>query len=287
MKTSFVTTVLNEEKSINDLLDSLFAQSKKPDEIIIVDAGSKDKTVDLIKKHQLPVKLIQKPGLNRSQGRNLGIAKAQHTIIVISDAGCTLEKEWLQRITDPFKSHNVDSVAGFYQPQTNSVLSKSMAPFIAVMPDKFDDQKYLPSSRSIAFKKSAWQAVGKYPENLNYCEDLIFAKDLKQKTNMITRSDALVFWQTPDNLKDFFQSIKNYALGDIQAKYKPHTKKIATVFARYAIFSGFPIFFLFYQLWPIFKFYHYINNPLAFIYLPFLQIIKDLAIMLGSLYGLF
>jgi len=39
MKTSFITTVLNEEKSIKDLLDSLDKQTQKPNQVIIVDGG--------------------------------------------------------------------------------------------------------------------------------------------------------------------------------------------------------------------------------------------------------
>jgi len=44
-KASFITTVLNEENTIESLLGSLINQTKKPDEIIIVDGGSSDKTI--------------------------------------------------------------------------------------------------------------------------------------------------------------------------------------------------------------------------------------------------
>ena len=49
MKTSFIATVLNEEKTIKALLSSLAKQTKKPEEIIIVDGGSTDQTVAKIK----------------------------------------------------------------------------------------------------------------------------------------------------------------------------------------------------------------------------------------------
>ena len=50
MKVSVCITVFNEEGSIGELLDSLLKQTKKPGEIVIVDGGSKDKTVDVIRK---------------------------------------------------------------------------------------------------------------------------------------------------------------------------------------------------------------------------------------------
>ena len=149
MKISFVTTVLNEEQSIKALLDSLQSQIKKPDEIIIVDAGSKDKTCQLINSHpigkSIKIKLIQSPNCNRSQGRNLGIKSATHSVIALSDAGCTLDQDWLKIITSVLENKQVDAVAGFYITNSKSVFQKAVAPFIAVMPDKLDPKTFLPS----------------------------------------------------------------------------------------------------------------------------------------------
>ena len=52
VKATFITTVYNEETSVKEFLDSLFSQSKLPDEIIIVDGGSSDRTVAEIKNHK-------------------------------------------------------------------------------------------------------------------------------------------------------------------------------------------------------------------------------------------
>ena len=50
IKASLVTTVYNEEDSIGDFLNSIRPQTIKPSEIIIVDADSKDKTQEIIRK---------------------------------------------------------------------------------------------------------------------------------------------------------------------------------------------------------------------------------------------
>jgi len=284
MKTSFITTVLNEEKSIKDLLDSLSQQTQKPNQVIIIDAGSTDKTVSIVKRYSkksFPIKLIIKKDLNRSQARNLAVSQAKHNTIVASDAGCILDENWLKRILQPFENKSINSVAGFYNVQAKTIFQKCVAPFVAVMPDKFDVEKFLPSSRSIAFKKAAWQKAGKYPENLNYCEDLIFAVNLKKNTNMVIKSSAIVYWKQSENLIQFFKQIQNYAAGDIQANYKPHLKKIYSVFLRYLAFYILPPLFIFYLFWPILKHFRYIKHPLAFLYLPVIQIVLDLAIISG------
>src|SRR5579859_3755003 len=102
MKISFITTVYNEEQTIGELLDSLLLQSKMPDEIIIVDGGSSDDTVKKIEKIRLNIKeyqgrfvLISKKG-KRSIGRNEAVKQAKGEIIVCSDAGCILDKNWLK-----------------------------------------------------------------------------------------------------------------------------------------------------------------------------------------------
>jgi len=291
LKTSFITTVLNEADSIKEYLESIISQSQKPDEIVIIDAGSTDRTQaiikNIIKKTLIPIKLIIKKNILRSTGRNLAIKTAKHSIIVVSDAGNILDKDWLKTIIEPFTNPKVQSVAGYYQVKTNNVFEKCVAPFVAIMPDKFNQKTFLPSSRSLAFKKTAWQKVGGYPEFLNTCEDLIFATNLKKNTNMAIKPSAIVFWRQVSNFKDFFKMIKNYAKGDVQSRYKPHLKKIILVFIRYLIFAGLPFLFPFYLIWPIINFYRYVKHPLAFLYLPLLQILLDTAIILGSLYGIF
>jgi len=52
IKISLICTVLNEQKSMGAFLDSIEIQTKKPDEIVIVDGGSNDKTVEIIKNYK-------------------------------------------------------------------------------------------------------------------------------------------------------------------------------------------------------------------------------------------
>ena len=261
---------------------SIKVQTKKPDEVIIVDAGSTDRTTNIIKKNK-QIRLVTRKGFNRSKGRNEAVKIAKHQLIAVTDAGCTLNENWLKNITKPFKNLKVDAVAGYYHIRVDSVFQKSIAPFVAIMPEDLDINTYLPSSRSLAFRKKAFTKFGKYSENLNYCEDLVFAKNLKNKSNLVVKTDAIIYWQMVTNLKDYFSQIKNYASGDIKAKYKPHLVKILSVFIRYLFFIIFPSTFILYLFWPIIKHFHFVKHPLAFIYLPIIQLTTDLAIVVASI----
>ena len=71
MKTALISTILNEENTIEDFLNSILNQSILPDEVIIVDGGSSDKTLTRIKKYEslfkknCKLKILSKKG-NRS-----------------------------------------------------------------------------------------------------------------------------------------------------------------------------------------------------------------------------
>ena len=100
MRISVICTVLNEGESIRRLMDSLVAQSRQPDEIVIVDGGSRDNTVAVIQEYadRLPLRVLVEPGANISRGRNVAIAAATGDVIASVDAGVWLEPVWLAEL---------------------------------------------------------------------------------------------------------------------------------------------------------------------------------------------
>jgi glycosyltransferase involved in cell wall biosynthesis len=288
---SVVVTVLNELESIEPLLSSLFTQTLLPDEIVIVDAGSTDGTIDKIKQfHQqkpsVPVRLLVKPGTNRSLGRNLGIKAARNNFIAVTDAGCVAHKDWLAQLAHRFENETVDSVAGFYQATAVQEKEKVFSWFMAVQPEDLDPTSFLPSSRSLAFTKQAWTNAGMYPEQLDTCEDLVFAKALTQQGTLRVAANARVEWAMPKTILAYFKQISGYAKGDVQARYWPHLKKHGLVWLRYFVFAVYPLLLLVYPLWPMLKHRKRITTIAQALWLVPVQVITDLAIMWGGLRGL-
>src|SRR3989344_4126472 len=196
MKVSFITTIYNEEKTVSALLESLLKESKLPDEIIIVDGGSTDNTLSVISNFQfllrsraqdrgaisnkkIKFKILIKKG-NRSVGRNEAVKQAENEIIICSDAGCVLDKNWVKNITEPFNDPKIDVVAGYYKGKAKSIFEKCLIPYVLVMPDRVDGGQFLPASRSMAFKKSIWKKARKFPEEFSNNEDYVFAQNLKK-----------------------------------------------------------------------------------------------------------
>lgn len=108
---SIVLNILNEERNIVDLLDSLVTQ-EPPLEIIVVDAGSWDRTVSHVERYIQKydfIKLFRHPG-TRGESTNYGLSKATGEIICFIGGDCIANPFWLHEMRKTLK--NSDMVAG-------------------------------------------------------------------------------------------------------------------------------------------------------------------------------
>lgn len=89
---AIIIPTLNEEHFIGRLLDSIIAQTVKPKELVVVDAYSKDKTIEEIKKRQAKTRLrcLQIPKHTIARQRNFGVAKTSSPHLLFLDADMEL-----------------------------------------------------------------------------------------------------------------------------------------------------------------------------------------------------
>src|SRR5436190_19828103 len=122
MKVSVVIPVRDEENSIRELLDSLLAQTRPPDEIVITDGGSVDATPQIIEEYinkGAPVRLIRAGAALPGRGRNLGAAQASHEWLGFTDAGIRLANHWLETlVATAAADQSVDVVYSKWAPVT-------------------------------------------------------------------------------------------------------------------------------------------------------------------------
>jgi len=317
MKISVIATVLNEGQVIERLLESLAAQTRPPDEVVIADGGSTDGTLDILTRwaasKRLPLRVVSVPGTNISAGRNAAIAAAKGEIIASTDAGVRLDQGWLAALVAPLEEAQdaatrfVAVVSGWFVADPNTAFEAAMGATVLPHLREVKPAQFLPSSRSVAFRQVAWEAVNGYPEWLDYCEDLVFDLRLRNLYGPFPFvPDAVVRFRPRRNLAGFFKQYYHYARGDGKADLwrKRHAVRYLTyllvapglvalallhspwwwlaLLAGAAVYTATP----YRRLWPMLGNYGPLDRLKAVLLVPVIRVAGDVAKMLGYPPGL-
>jgi glycosyltransferase involved in cell wall biosynthesis len=221
-KIALVIPVKDEENSIGVLLDSLWEQTRQPDEIIITDGGSTDRTTEIIESHIKkgePIKLIKSAGAYPGKGRNIAIESSSSDWIALTDAGIRLDRNWLAGLIEPLRDRrDLDGVYGNYEPAVNSFFKECLA-IVFVPPPKLTKGKKMRSHfiASSMMKKDVWRAVGGFPD-FRAAEDRIFMESVdREGFRMGFSIDAKVLWDIPSDFKTTFKRFSLFSMHDIKA----------------------------------------------------------------------
>ncbi|HEY1332029.1 MAG TPA: glycosyltransferase [Actinomycetota bacterium] len=233
MKVSLIATVKDAGEHIREFIDSVRAQTRPPDEVVIVDGGSTDGTLEALREAP-EFTVISEPGANIARGRNLAIRSASHDVIAVTDADCVLAPDWLEHLLEPMERGAAIS-AGFYRPIATSLLQRCAA--AAALPE--DDELrpgWMPSARSIAFRRDAFDAAGGYPEWLEVGEDMYLNHRLQAGgTRMDLAPDAVTYWRVRPTLAATWRQYARYARGDALAGMYPERHAIRFVTYGFAL----------------------------------------------------
>lgn len=239
MRVCLVATVRNEAATLPEWIDSVSAQTRQPDEVIVVDGGSTDGSWELLEKWAADVplvRLILRAGANISEGRNTAIAAATCEAIAVTDAGCTLDEAWLEHLAGTLEA-GADVAMGFYEPDARSELQRLIG--CLNLPDawEIDPLRFMPSSRSVAFRRTVWEQAGGYPEWLPVGEDMYFDFAVLQAgASRVFVPQAIVRWRLRSTLEATARQYYRYGEGDGIAGMYPG--RHALRFATYAAAAG-------------------------------------------------
>jgi len=309
MNVSVIVTVKNEGDGLRSLLDSLINQTCFADDVVICDGGSTDNTLEILEEYRqfLPLKIIVAPGSNISQGRNRAIEAATGLIIAVTDAGVSLSPDWLEELIQPIVSGKTAVASGWFEPDPYTDFEVVMGATVLPARDEINPATFLPSSRSVAFTRTAWEEVGGYPEWLDYGEDLVFDRSLRDLYGPFPfESRAVVYFRPRGNLRSFFRQYYYYARGDGKANLWPERHLIRYV--TYLVLLPFIMRLIWREKWPgwilaVLGIGSYSRRPAerlwestwgwrpparlrAFAMIPIIRLVGDVAKMLGYPVGL-
>lgn len=232
MKVSLVATVKNAAPYVGEFLASIEAQTRRPDEVVIVDGGSADGTAEILREAS-GVTLIEERGANIARGRNLAVRAASHDLIAVSDADCVLAPDWLERIVAPLE-RGAEVAMGLYRPLTRSFFEVCSAAISIKEPREVDPARYMPSARSVAFRREAFEAARGYPEGMELGEDMYLNhrwRSLGLRMDLAPR--AMVYRRPRSTLGAYWRQFAGYA--EYDARGGMHANRHVL---RFAVYGG-------------------------------------------------
>jgi len=213
VKVSLIATVKDSAEHVGEFLDSIRAQTRAPDEVVVVDAGSTDGTLEILRAAEA-VTVVEEPGANIARGRNVAVAAATHDVIAVSDADCVLAPDWLERLLVPIE-RGADVSMGFYRPRAETFFQACAAAVAVPEPGEVRPETFMPSSRSVAFRREACLDAGGYPEWLTRGEDMwLNLRWREQGVRMELAADAVAEWRPRPTLIEHWDQYAGYARHD-------------------------------------------------------------------------
>lgn len=214
---SVVLTILNEARDLNRLLSALIDQSHQPDEIIVVDGGSTDGSVDILGdftgRHNNFHYFVE-AGVNIAKGRNIGVLRSSGSIIAVTDGGCYPDKDWLKELVQPLlNDQSLDAVAGSLKVEAHTDFER-LAGLLSLPPVPAKNEAPAFYGRSSAFTRRLFDAVGGYPEWLYTAEDSLFSQRATELGFRIGYAkDSVLSWRPRSTLRKFSKMFFLYGRG--------------------------------------------------------------------------
>ena len=220
-----ISTVLNEARGIDALVDSLARQTLQPAEIVMVDGGSTDGTWEKLQAAQSRCPLLRpirdescnlRASLGPiSRGRNVAISLAKSAIIACADAGCTYRPDWLAELTAPIVGGEAEYALGgsCIGHEGRTVWDIAAAPFLGIHLSP-DARTRSCTARSMAFTKRLWQWAGGFPESSFMIDDAGYDLRVRRGYRPAFVRNAKAFYAPHHTLRSALVQLARYAFGD-------------------------------------------------------------------------
>jgi len=197
---SFVIRTLNEANSIKEVLNRIEKLSGKyRKEIIIVDSGSSDKTIEIAKKFK--IKIINIPKKEWSWGRalNIGIKNSSGKYIIIISGHCFITRtDFLEKSISIFKNQEIAAVYGQQLPipyvnpfeEYELYIGYPNIEFKEMGFNEFKKWNYIGISNACCIlRKNIWEKI-RYNEKVESLEDWIWAVDVAKSGYKLVYSNS-------------------------------------------------------------------------------------------------
>lgn len=241
MYISIIVPAYNAEKTIEETLESLLAQNFPADkyEIILVDNGSKDRTINIVKKYPIRIVTCNKRG--SSNARNKGASYARGRILAFTDADCRVDKNWLNEINEAFKDEGLHAAQG----QGNLTHSRDTRIKTECFIDEYltaiasmNERRMLGDTKNFAIRKWVFEKIGGFIPSKEECDMLFVAELFKKNYNVKFNERMIVYHNYSLTLQRIIQKSLRHGLSDylsIKSNKKGRLEGLLAILSGYRL----------------------------------------------------
>jgi glycosyltransferase involved in cell wall biosynthesis len=220
----------NEEKSVGPTLDAVFASTRLPDEIIVADGQSVDRTLERVREYMergVIIRVVPNPQIFAGAGRNRAAAVATGDVLLFLDFGVLVHPRWIEEMTRPFEQDvGVDAVGGLFEPHVESEFQYCVAAIecremiLFSRLSRTEQLLRVPAEIHLcvgvmAISRTCYQRLDGMPTWLRAAEDKLFGLKMRLARARIALSlDAVCYLQIRKDTKTLFTQNLIYARGD-------------------------------------------------------------------------
>ncbi|MBE0536472.1 MAG: glycosyltransferase [Phycisphaerae bacterium] len=218
IRVSVISTTLNCQEGLRECVEHLIQEldGRRFLEIVIVDGGSSDGTWELLLEMQQQeprIRVFQEIGANISRGRNLAVQHSRGNVILSFDSGCQVVDGYMRLLIQPFID---DPDCGVTGGKTEVVGMNVFEESVACLQQGTPKDTFNPSSRSIALRKSVFEAIGGYDESVCAGEDThLNHKWRNAGVKYVHVPEARVFWRVRPSLGSLYKMQRRNATGSV------------------------------------------------------------------------
>ncbi len=221
---SIIVPAYNEERVIARTIEGLIETDYPKKEIIVIDDGSKDNTLEIARQYKDRVKILHKENGGKASALNYGLSYAKGEVIVIVDADTIIGRESLKELVRGFAvDKNVAAIAGNIKVRNrmNWLTWCQALEYVAGIQivrrafDYFGSITIVPGALG-AFRRSALEQVGTYHKDTLVEDFDATIKVLKSGFVISGSTRSTAYTEAPQTLHDFSKQRKRWYRGNLQ-----------------------------------------------------------------------
>ena len=246
MRFSVVVPVFNRPDEVDELLQSLVAQSTTDFDVIIIEDGSTLHCKEVVERYQkaLDIQYFIIENSGPAGARNVGIEQAKGEYIIFFDSDCIIPPGYFGAVEKALVETNADAFGGpdkAHESFTDvqKAINYSMTSFFTtggIRGGKQKMDKFYPRSFNMGIRREVAQALGGFSK-MRFGEDIDFSiRIIKGGYKSCLFSEAWVFHKRRTDLRKFFKQVNNSGIARINL-YKKYPDSLKLVHLLPAVFT--------------------------------------------------